>query len=240
MIIFALDLMANTVPVKAFLLYTAFVVAFIFTQFETTRSRVLAFVFASACGFAMIRLTGFSLLMAALLPTIIHVCIFTFIFMLVGALRLRNWFQLGLVAAYIVCVACLLIYPPAAVASSKLANISVGNFKDIGLALHAISGLSFLPGSARLAGFLSFIYTYHYLNWFIKVRVIRWHEVPKRDLIITVVLGTAAVGLYAVNYKIGFIVLGILSLLHVLVEFPLNAISLRQLSRMILPQKVIS
>jgi hypothetical protein len=28
----------------------------------------------------------------------------------------------------------------------------------------------------RLTSLLAFIYTYHYLNWFIKAEVIRWNE----------------------------------------------------------------
>jgi hypothetical protein len=43
-------------------------------------------------------------------------------------------------------------------------------------------------------------------------------------------LGLAATGLYFYDYVLGFRVLLFLSLLHVILEFPLNAVSLRQLA----------
>jgi hypothetical protein len=32
-----------------------------------------------------------------------------------------------------------------------------------------------------LMRFIAFAYLYHYLNWFSKTEVIRWHKVPKKD-----------------------------------------------------------
>jgi hypothetical protein len=43
------------------------------------------------------------------------------------------------------------------------------------------------------------------------------------------VLSLAATGLYLYNYVYGFLLLFLLSLTHVLLEFPLNSISIRQL-----------
>ena len=40
----------------------------------------------------------------------------------------------------------------------------------------------------------------------------------------------AASGFYFVNYKLGFTVLLLLSLVHVLLEFPLNTLAIRELA----------
>ncbi|MCU0434658.1 MAG: hypothetical protein MUC87_14480 [Bacteroidia bacterium] len=73
--------------------------------------------------------------------------------------------------------------------------------------------------------FIAFAYTYHYLNWFSKTSVIKWHEVSKLRLALIGVLWAAAVGLYLWDYSIGFNVLFLLSFLHVFLEFPLNHIT---------------
>lgn len=73
--------------------------------------------------------------------------------------------------------------------------------------------------------FIAFAYTYHYLNWFSKTSVIKWHEVSKMRLVLIGVLWAVAVGLYVWDYSIGFNVLFLLSFLHVFLEFPLNHIT---------------
>ena len=39
-----------------------------------------------------------------------------------------------------------------------------------------------------LMRFIAFAYTYHYLNWFSKTEIIRWHKVPKKRFIVVLVL----------------------------------------------------
>ncbi|MCU1350437.1 MAG: hypothetical protein JWO56_3467, partial [Acidobacteria bacterium] len=67
-----------------------------------------------------------------------------------------------------------------------------------------------------------FAYTYHYLNWFSKTSIIKWHEVSRRRALAIGLLWAAAVGVYAYDYSIGIGVLYLLSMLHVLLEFPLD------------------
>jgi hypothetical protein len=73
--------------------------------------------------------------------------------------------------------------------------------------------------------FIAFAYTYHYLNWFSKTKVIRWHDIPKSRSIFIVILWVISIILYAVDYSLGFKWLFLLSFMHVMVEFPLNYIS---------------
>ena len=89
--------------------------------------------------------------------------------------------------------------------------------------------------------FIAYAYTYHYLNWFSKTSVIKWHLIPKRSLIIIVSIWALSVALYFTNYRTGLAVLYFLSLMHVIFEFPLNFQSFRDIGRSIKRrQKVIA
>ena len=59
--------------------------------------------------------------------------------------------------------------------------------------------------------------------------MISWHKIPKPRLLGIAALSAAATGLYLYDYGLGLKLLFCLSLLHVVLEFPLNAISWRQL-----------
>jgi hypothetical protein len=77
-----------------------------------------------------------------------------------------------------------------------------------------------------LMRFIAFAYLYHYLNWFSKTEVIRWHKVSKVRFILVIVLWLAACGFYIYDYSLGLSVLFFLSFTHVLLEFPLNIVSI--------------
>jgi hypothetical protein len=77
-----------------------------------------------------------------------------------------------------------------------------------------------------LMRFIAFAYLYHYLNWFSKTEIIRWHKVPKVRFIIVMVTWIAASLFYAYDYSLGLSLLFFLSFSHVLLEFPLNVISI--------------
>jgi len=77
-----------------------------------------------------------------------------------------------------------------------------------------------------LMRFIAFAYLYHYLNWFSKTEVIRWHKVPKVRFIGVVVIWLASCGFYLYDYSLGLSVLFFLSFTHVLLEFPLNIVSI--------------
>jgi hypothetical protein len=77
-----------------------------------------------------------------------------------------------------------------------------------------------------LMRFIAFAYLYHYLNWFSKTEVIRWHKVPKIRFAAVVLLWIAASVFYTMDYSLGLSVLFFLSFTHVLLEFPLNIMSI--------------
>lgn len=77
-----------------------------------------------------------------------------------------------------------------------------------------------------LMRFIAFAYMYHYLNWFSKTEVIRWHKIPKIRLIVIVFIWILASAFYAYDYSLGLSLLFFLSFTHVLLEFPLNIVSI--------------
>lgn len=77
-----------------------------------------------------------------------------------------------------------------------------------------------------LMRFIAFAYLYHYLNWFSKTEIIRWHKVPKKRFIAVIALWLVACGFYIYDYSLGLSVLFFLSFTHVLLEFPLNMVSI--------------
>ena len=77
-----------------------------------------------------------------------------------------------------------------------------------------------------LMRFIAFAYMYHYLNLFSKTEVIRWHKVPKIRFIAVILLWLTACALYSYNYSLGLSFLFFLSFTHVLLEFPLNMVSI--------------
>ena len=77
-----------------------------------------------------------------------------------------------------------------------------------------------------LMRFIAFAYLYHYLNWFSKTEVIRWHKVPKLRFAAVIVLWIGASVFYAYDYSLGLSLLFFLSFTHVLLEFPLNIVSI--------------
>jgi hypothetical protein len=174
--------------------------------------------------------TPFTVL-AVLLPTLIHVSLFTLVFMLLGAFRSRSPVQFVLVGVYLAVIALIVAAPPTVGwVFPPLASQAEPSFGDIPGALGQVLGLPDLTLDARLMGLLSFVYTYHYLNWFIKAEVIHWNRIPRGRAIAIAALSLAATVFYFVDFKLGFTVLLLVSLMHVLLEFPLNSRSVRELA----------
>jgi hypothetical protein len=168
---------------------------------------------------------------AVLLPTLIHVSVFTLVFMTLGAWRSGSRSQAALVLVYLAAIALILAMPPGSQPRSMaLAQLGFHYFGGVAPALGHVLHISNFNFDSRSTGLLSFVYTYHYLNWFIKADVIGWRRIPPVRLGAIVALSAAATGLYFYDYAKGFTVLLALSLIHVVLEFPLNTLSIRQLA----------
>lgn len=81
--------------------------------------------------------------------------------------------------------------------------------------------------------FLAFAYTYHYLNWFSKTGIIKWHKVERWKLVTAVIIWVGSVGLYFIDMHLAVMSLFFLSLLHVFLELPLNVRSVADIGEAI-------
>jgi hypothetical protein len=214
---------------NAFMLISllSFCGALAFTR-DWTRRAIIAGC-GSTFGLALASFGPTAFFLAIIIPSLVHVSLFTLVFLLVGYVNSGSRFQMLLAFVYISSIALILIYPPTANETGEMAKLAARYFGGLSEAIADLVGRESLRLDGRLAGLLSFVYTYHYLNWFIKVRVISWHKIPKLRLAAIAGLSIGATGLYLYDYGLGLKVLFSLSLLHVVLEFPLNAIALRQL-----------
>ena len=169
-------------------------------------------------------------MLGILLPTLIHVSLFTMVFMALGAYRSGAKVQWVLLAIYLAAIALILIVPPSA-ASFVPAFEKAGHdyFANVAPALGRLFGIPGLRLDTRLVSLLAFVYTYHYLNWFIKAEIIHWNLMSRGRLALVVSASAASTALYFYDYAFGFTVLLALSLAHIVLEFPLNGLALRQL-----------
>ena len=221
------------------LLFLAFVLAVALTAFKKVWFRGLVFVLGIAIAFTFNNNNTYTLLVGSMLPTFIHVCLFTGLFMLYGAMKSDSRQGYAAVIAFILAHVVIIFWPIEAtgyflpktdpVAENFIQSGFHHVLYQLGLVLGSITSASkFVLNSElgiRMSIFLAFAYTYHYLNWFSKTSVIGWHKVSKRKLIWALVIWGLSIMLYAYNYRVGLLALLFLSLLHVVFEFPLNYMS---------------
>ncbi len=177
------------------------------------------------------------LLFGIFVPTIIHVSVFTMLFMIYGALKSNS--RWGLLASFIFFagwIGCFIFYKNPSAITANMEDFQIlldSTFIHLGSSFSEFLGMR-APGSdylllskigIQVQTLFAFCYTYHYLNWFSKTKVINWHEVSRNWLIATGILWIASITIYAIDYRVGFMALFFLSMLHVLLEFPLNHLS---------------
>lgn len=179
--------------------------------------------------------------------TLIHVFIFTGAFVLFGSLKSRSLSGYLSLAVFMACGLATVVADPGALgyvasdyareAYESFGTLHIMTMRDLGVASQVAAtseaGTQWYPlssygdlftseASLRIGRLIGFAYTYHYLNWFSKTSVIKWHEVPRLRLGVIVVVWIASLGLYAYDYSVGLRWLLLLSFAHVLLEFPLN------------------
>lgn len=187
---------------------------------------------------------SYTMIMGLMIPTVLHVYLFTVLFMLYGALKAKStWGYVSVVLALIVPIVIYLLdldqqsylFPDALKSIFTTNNFHVTNTlfaKFMGFS----DGTSFFfyeTMELKILIFMAFIYVYHYLNWFSKTTVIGWHKnlTTKRTIAIGVIW-VALVVLFAMDYKTGFIIALFFSFLHVFLELPLNVVSIKGIIEM--------
>jgi hypothetical protein len=216
------------------LAFLAFGSALAMVLLKTTQSKCIAVLGLAALVPLVGRWQHFGVFFGGFLPTIIHVCVFTAAFVLVGALRSGGRSGSALLAVFAACIATIFLAVPEgtnAVVSDAVQTNYSENFYGLNISLsyfffeRPLADEAAVFGSAQgliIARLIAFSYTYHYLNWFSKTSVIRWHDVPRGWLISCLALWLASLGLYAYDIRAGLATLAFLSLVHVYLEFPLN------------------
>lgn len=185
------------------------------------------------------------------LPTIIHVLIFTWAFMLFGVLKNKSLSGFISIAALVLIAASFFLIKAPSLQYEVSAYVvkSYDLFHYLNLKLIELFNLSSINENNAFdeifksnAGFIvmrfiAFSYTYHYLNWFSKTSIIQWHKVSKKSLFITLSIWLASVALYIYDYAVGLKALYFLSFLHVFLEFPLNITSFQGIAKALIPVK---
>ncbi len=169
-----------------------------------------------------------------LLTTMIHVWLFTAIFMLNGAILSKSKYGLITFVIFLICsLALFFIEKSHYQISNFVYNIlKLKNFTALNNVISDIFSFeknNYLGGNNNVQSFIAFSYTYHYLNWFFKAQIINWHKLSKKMLFVIVLLYLVILTFYIIDYRLGFFITFFLSIAHVFLEFPLNFLSFRDL-----------
>jgi hypothetical protein len=167
------------------------------------------------------------------LPTVIHVYFFTSLFILFGALKSNS--KPGIFSFFLMLVIPFLLIGitshPIINENHFSNNYIIQSFEILNKGIARFFGFNNMSFdnlfNLKIERFLAFAYTYHYLNWFSKTKIIRWHEAPLSWTISTFSIWILAVATYFYDSKLGFSFMFLLSLLHVFLEFPLNIVSIK-------------
>lgn len=224
------------------LIYIAFLSSLVMVLIKDTTLKVVSIILIVFSTLLLSNASFYEVFFAIYLPTIVHVSLFTGLFMLFGALKSKSRIGLLSIIVFIACAfSFFFIQAGYTVLSSReyLVN-GLGGFLELNRQLINLFGLDHLHEFNNLTAvknievilgagagvsvmrFIAFAYTYHYLNWFSKTSVIQWYKVPRKTLIAVVAVWVISVALYVYNYQTGLKWLFLLSFLHVLLEFPLN------------------
>ena len=231
-------------PISDFLLqyersfiFMAFYTAMLMTFVKKTELRYPLMAVGLIAAYFLNGINAYTMIIGVMLPTVIHVYVFTGAFILYGALKSKS------VSGYIslmvfLAILFFIVYQRPNAADYALTGywldaMRSSKFVELNGAIATFLGWS-KPGNyitsqgmlstvaIKMQIFIAFAYTYHYLNWFSKTKVINWHKVSKVKLLTAGLIWIASIGLYIYDYKLGLAALFFLSVLHVFLEFPLN------------------
>ncbi len=207
------------------LIWVAFGSAFGMALFKRTMHKVILTATLVLCGLLLSNFRPYAILVTIFLPTIIHVFVFTGAFILYGALKSKSNSGYASFIVFLLCGFIFFIYPVSAdgYIINEYIERSIKPFMNVNKKLSAVLGVNQdWNGTVIVMRFIAYAYTYHYLNWFSKTNVIRWHQISYSRMAAILIAWTISLVIYAIDYRLGYITLFFLSLLHVLLEFPLN------------------
>lgn len=222
-----------------FTIIVSLIAAFLFLQIKDKSLKIIALLTITAVFFLWPDkqdIYFFDSIIRVLLPTIIHVFIFTAAFMLYGAIKDGHYSGYLTILFLVICTVVVWYVSPSLTYTSENTEKYYSNgFFSINVYLYNLftgETLPYAPTSIqpvihsalgyKIMRLVAFAYTYHYLNWFSKTSIIGWHKIPVLNWVLIIVLWVISIMLYSFDYRTGFKWLFLLSILHVFMEFPLN------------------
>ena len=168
---------------------------------------------------------AWAVLAVTLLTTIVHVFVFTGAFILLGALKSRSWVAVLSLLVFVACaIVAVTVTAPFAAPTAQVKQLYL-SFEFLNRALLLLFGRSqavYESVGVGVMRLIAFAYLYHYLNWFSKTSIIKWHEVTRFRAGAIVGIWLAGGLVYLYDYRLGLGFFYVLSMLHVFLEFPLN------------------
>ncbi len=208
-----------------------------------TRKRIISALLVSfGISIFILKFIPYSFIIVGLfLPTIIHVYLFTLFFMWLGAIKNKSIY--GIFAIVLMCSVPLIIFffPGNKIyycSSNEIEKIFLETrFQYLIIQVNKLFKFSehihFSFNSIaiiKIQIFLAFAYTYHYLNWFSKTSIIGWGKnISKKHFTYILFFWILSMIIYYYNYRIGMTALFFFSMFHVIAEFPLNFLSLKEI-----------
>ncbi|MCC6187181.1 MAG: hypothetical protein IT256_08530 [Chitinophagaceae bacterium] len=222
------------------LILTSLLFAIGLVHFQQKRHIAIFFLASVFISFFILRYVPLSSIVVTIfIPTLVHIYLFTLLFMVFGTINNKS-------TPGIVAIALLIIVPffifnlnihsaDYVLSATTKTNYSNTNLDALNIYIARIMGASDSESlhlntslGIKIQILIAFCYTYHYLNWFSKTSIIGWNKaVPKSRLFIILALWLGSVLLYLYDYKVGLIALFFLSFLHIILEFPLNIVSIK-------------
>jgi hypothetical protein len=227
-------------------LFIAVFFTFIYHLTSSWRNRIVLTSICFLLSFLYSKNPSVLIWLGVFLPTIIHVYFFTILFMWFGTKKSGSgWGRANIVSMFLVLLFIVgaEIRPKANSIDPFILDMTIAsNFHAVNYTINEMFGLVkdhkmnfYAPFVWKAHIFIAFAYTYHYLNWFSKTSIIKWHKIEKKKLIVAMAVWVIAVTLYTVNFRAGSVALFVLSALHVILEFPLNMLSIKEVTKPINP-----
>jgi hypothetical protein len=217
------------------LICLGFIFAFIVILVESLFIKIalMLVITASIFFFGLYKAGWFAVIFGIFMTSIIHTTIFTGIFIMSGITKNRTVSGVVSLVVFIVCSAFFFIVPlnidfyqvspyaKEAFGFFVIVNKTISDFFHFGH-FTKLDDVFYSKEGLAIIRFVAFAYTYHYLNWFTKTSIIKWHEVTNQRLITIGLIWICLVGLYLYDLKIGLIAAYVFAMMHTLLEFPLN------------------
>lgn len=243
-------LIKSSVSLNSYILLICFLMAIGLIYLDKTKSILIYGVISLfVANFVISTFSTADIIFSLFVPTIIHVYLFTLLFMIYGTIN-KKTFPGILAIVFLLIVPVFVSFFPINAANYQFSNNTQTTYYATGMqnlnyyiavlfSKNTEGGFSLISEvGLKIQVFVAFCYTYHYLNWFSKTTVIGWNKnISKVRIAVIIGIWIASIALYFYNYKIGLSALFFLSMLHVLYEFPLNVTTIKLIiKKLIIPK----